>query len=691
MQVSDVYSRMYLPPKLLEAAGRGENRGITVFQRLLNLTAAENRPLRRKDYGGVPIILCEYAHAMENSLGNFQEYTDLFHQYPKLAGGFIWDFSDQALRMPLHETANSACRTPKDIPSSFAAGGYKRWKEQEIRWLYGGDFGEEKTHGYFCANGITAADRSLHPSIHEVKKGYQPVRLRLHRLVSAPERQEFPNSGEMLQGNYHMPEFPELAEIVLINDFLSTNLDVLHIHISCFIEGDELFSKQLPCTSAKPGKEVLLPLPVKKWADESAEQIPYEIPYETSTASTAGQGDIYIRVSIIKSPRSTLHGKAISEAAAESPFPWAPKGYEFAWEEFSLNPPSRSSSAEVFKHNEKTSYSLGEQEQNVRYTVTGDEVSLTSKNVRINISIQLGGITGLYADKKNILHSPILPEFLRALTDNDREFSNFYPSLRFLVDDEGRFSLRRRKPSSYSLKTHADGSVSVKIIQQRKNFSGPLCLYYSLYPDGSIHIAMEGRPRKELFRFGFTFALPRSNYHFDWFGRGPHETYSDRKGGAKLGKFSLPLSAMPHSYLRPQENGNREELRYAVIREEEPFSSQNSADYPNSEKPFFGKVLSGNVLSIHADSPGIFSLGAGPWSRKELNKTEHVHELPSSEAVFIHADGYHRGVGGDFPGMSHLHEPYRLPGGVKYSFSWKLSILKQNFKHVRRYRNETES
>ena len=50
-------------------------------------------------YEGKPVVLCEYAHSMENSLGNFQEYIDDFEKYDNMCGGFIWDFVDQALRM----------------------------------------------------------------------------------------------------------------------------------------------------------------------------------------------------------------------------------------------------------------------------------------------------------------------------------------------------------------------------------------------------------------------------------------------------------------------------------------------------------------------------------------------------------------------------------------------------------------
>jgi beta-galactosidase len=104
-----------------------------------------------KQYKDKPIVLCEYAHAMGNGLGNFAEYTAYFNNYANFIGGFIWDFVDQAL---YHKTAQG-----------------------ETQWLYGGDFGEEVSHRYFCANGIVFADRSLHPAIYEVKKCYEQIKI----------------------------------------------------------------------------------------------------------------------------------------------------------------------------------------------------------------------------------------------------------------------------------------------------------------------------------------------------------------------------------------------------------------------------------------------------------------------------------------------------------------------------------
>ena len=96
-----------------------------------------------------PLIMCEYAHAMGNSLGNFTDYWQVILKYPALQGGFIWDWMDQGLRAP----------------------------DDEIRcWKYGGDFGPPDTpsDANFCINGLLFPDRSPHPMLAEVHKVYQP-------------------------------------------------------------------------------------------------------------------------------------------------------------------------------------------------------------------------------------------------------------------------------------------------------------------------------------------------------------------------------------------------------------------------------------------------------------------------------------------------------------------------------------
>lgn len=146
LHVSDVLSTMYGSPEMMERVGKGLDIKISLAQKIQNMFTADYHAFDAIQYRHKPAILCEYAHSMNNSLGNFQDYMTLFKKYPRLAGGFIWDWVDQTFRMEV---------------------------DGEMRWLYGGDYGEDMTHGIFCANGIIKADRSLHPAAEEVRKVYQ--------------------------------------------------------------------------------------------------------------------------------------------------------------------------------------------------------------------------------------------------------------------------------------------------------------------------------------------------------------------------------------------------------------------------------------------------------------------------------------------------------------------------------------
>jgi beta-galactosidase len=126
-KIPDVKSFMYLSPKNLERKAK-----------------------RDLKHGKLkPIVLCEYAHAMGNSLGNFQEFMNVFEKYDNCIGGFIWDFIDQGLR--------------------------KVSEDGKEFWAYGGDFGDEPNDSNFCINGIVMPDRKPNPALYEVKKVYQNI------------------------------------------------------------------------------------------------------------------------------------------------------------------------------------------------------------------------------------------------------------------------------------------------------------------------------------------------------------------------------------------------------------------------------------------------------------------------------------------------------------------------------------
>ncbi|MGQ1783801.1 glycoside hydrolase family 2 TIM barrel-domain containing protein [Saccharicrinis sp. GN24d3] len=108
------------------------------------LTSMANDPYIQR-----PVMMCEYAHAMGNSLGNMMEYWDIIHQHDNILGGFIWDWIDQGI---LEHDENG-----------------------KPYYAVGGDYGDKVNAGNFCLNGIIASDRTPKPQIEECKYVYQPI------------------------------------------------------------------------------------------------------------------------------------------------------------------------------------------------------------------------------------------------------------------------------------------------------------------------------------------------------------------------------------------------------------------------------------------------------------------------------------------------------------------------------------
>ena len=129
-RTTDIYSPMY--SKVGEMINYAEGKGF-------------NRPM----------ILCEYAHAMGNSVGNLADYWNAIREYPELQGGYIWDWIDQGFRL--------------------------KTEEGEEYYGYGGDMGPDtvRNGGNFCINGLVNPDREPNPHYHEVKKVYDNVDIRL--------------------------------------------------------------------------------------------------------------------------------------------------------------------------------------------------------------------------------------------------------------------------------------------------------------------------------------------------------------------------------------------------------------------------------------------------------------------------------------------------------------------------------
>lgn len=144
-----------------------------------------------------PLIQCEYAHAMGNSLGGLKEYWDLIRKYPQYQGGFIWDFVDQAQYWPADATECGSDHV----------------------FIFGGEFDNgDPSDNSFCCNGIIAADRSLHPHAYEVAYQYRSI------LTSADPEQAVKGEIEIYNENF----FIDLSRYMLRWDIEVDGAKILH-------------------------------------------------------------------------------------------------------------------------------------------------------------------------------------------------------------------------------------------------------------------------------------------------------------------------------------------------------------------------------------------------------------------------------------------------------------------------------
>jgi len=546
-EITDVMSNMYLPPSKVVLIG--EHQEVP-----LRFPARKIKP---KDYEGKPFVLCEYAHAMGNSLGNFKEYIDLFEKYPNCIGGFIWDFVDQGLS--------------------------KRTEDGKEYWAYGGDFGDTPHSSNFCINGIVRPDRTPNPSLFEVKKLYQNISVRLLDVYE--------------------------ARIEITNKFRFLNLAFLNLIWEVTANGEII----------EQGKVSL-----KKFEPLSMKEI--VIPYKQPELKPQTEYHLNISFQLKKKTK------------------WAPKGYVIAWEQFRI--PSTLP--------DKTEETFNLPSIEIEYTET--DVRIKGREFNITFGKKTGSIELYEFRRHKLITSPLEPNFWRAPIDNDnlkRVVSYNYPFLGWLIrTNPWKYASRDRIIEKIRVDKFTHNVIKVEVLMKVTKGAGYYKAIYTIYGDGKFTVDVEFKPKKELIRLGMQTKLSPEFSQFEWFGKGFHETYEDRKTGAAVGRYSGTAEELIHDYVFPQENGNRTDVRWVRVLNPE-----------------------GKGFKISDNCGKYLNFSAWPYSQDDLEEAEHIHDLPRSDNVTFNIDYRQRGVGGDFPAFPTVHDKYKLKKDVTYSYSFRVDPI----------------
>ena len=150
-----------------------------------------------------------------------------------------------------------------------------------------------------------------------------------------------------------------------------------------------------------------------------------------------------------------------------------------------------------------------------------------------------------------------------------------------------------------------------------------------------------------------TMALPKRFDSVEWYGRGPHESYRDRKTGAEIAVWSTTVEGLLHPYVRPQDLANRTDVRWVRFSD------------PSGDRAGIEVRASGTDAT-----PLCFS--AWPFTADDLSRATHDYELPRRDEITLHIDHELHGVGGDNSWGARTHAQYTLPGDKPYRYSFTL-------------------
>ncbi|UCC18170.1 MAG: hypothetical protein JSV62_08610, partial [Promethearchaeota archaeon] len=245
-----------------------------------------------------------------------------------------------------------------------------------------------------------------------------------------------------------------------------------------------------------------------------------------------------------------------------------------------------------------------------------------------------------------LITTPLIPNFWRAPIDNDINILRHVPAFRKKVY-RWKYASENRKVVSISANQMDSHKVKLEVLLKIPNGKSNQKIIYIIYSKGELIVKNTFTPKKDLIRFGMQMSIPKQFNKMTWFGRGPHETMFDRKTGAPIGIYSGFIEDLIHNYVRPQENGNRTDIRWVSFTK-------------NNELGLYIADMGNTYLNI----------SAWPYTMEDLEEAKHINELPKRENITINIDYKQQGVGGDRIGMLDVHRKYKLNRNnqLKYSF-----------------------
>ncbi|KAJ4183895.1 hypothetical protein NW755_009434 [Fusarium falciforme] len=498
-----------------------------------------------------PLVLCEFIHAMGNGPGNIKEYIEAFYKYPRLMGGWVWEWANHGLRT--------------------------KTEEGEEYMAYGGDFGDEPNDYNFIMDGVLFSNHTPTPGLIEYAKAVEPV-----QTLS-------------LDGN----------KVTIVNRYDYIGLEHLKATWKIVADGKTV-----------PGKEIEIPSGIEPHTQATLTLDGYD---ESLLSDITGEA--YLHLSFV-----------IREDTN-----WAKAGHQVAFGQLQTSKPESIAALR----------SLGSG------TPTVEQVSPSLLVVRSStggstwdINLAAGALTSWTRSGVELLTTPITMDFYRALTDNDRGGHGKEWQERRLHQTSHHVRQVQWHTDSNTVQVQVTGRIAPPVLA----WAVDVVTTYGFHGD-ALRIHVHGKPHglrlPETFaRIGITVGLDGIS-DVKWWGRGPGESYVDKKLSQGFGNWSASVDDLWVDYEFPQDGGNRTDVRWV--------------EFVGSQ----GRVLRARFGDLEGAS-----FSAMPYTTRDVDESTHPYELRKKkkrEDTIVRLDWKHHGLGTASCGPATLPE-YQLRTDKEFDF-----------------------
>lgn len=357
-----------------------------------------------------------------------------------------------------------------------------------------------------------------------------------------------------------------------------------------------------------------------------------------STAARAKQA-LGLRIPTKRKPGSeyllTLRARARAGA-----IPGIAEGHIVSWEQFALRSPPAATPTPA-----SGTVTVTDREGSIRLAAAGRQLVVDRR----------GGLASLVDRNGQALLWGGKPNFWRALVDND--IGGGVERTHAIWKDMSE----QRETKDVSVRDLGASGAEVTVIHDLAKGAGRFATRYRMHGNGTLSVTGSFTPLKpdmpDPLRIGLAYEMPDRISRLEFYGRGPHESYADRKTSAAIGIWRGAIAAQHHDYMRPQETGNKTDVRWMSL-----FDSSGMGLRVRGTEP-----LSMNALAFRYDE----------LARRPAG-TRYSSDIVLGNVVSLMIDAAQVGVGGDnsWTPEGRAHKQYRIPVAPR-TFSFTLEPLGQ--------------